>query len=59
MGAGVLLGARVEKLDEENPMEQLMEGKIVLHIYMTPTTPAQEIDFTLEYDPEYVNSILG
>jgi hypothetical protein len=35
-----------------------MAGIIKAHIYMTPPSPAQEIDFVLEYDAEYVASAL-
>ena len=58
VGAGYLLGARVEMLDEENPVSNIMQGIIKLHIYMTPPSPAQEIDFELEYDAEYVTTAL-
>ena len=59
VGRGYLLGARVEMLDAENPLTDLMAGKISLHVYMTPPSPAQEIDFTLEYDASYVESALS
>ena len=29
------------------------------HVYMTPPSPAQEIDFVLEYDVSYVRSALA
>lgn len=57
-GQGYLLGARVEMLDSENPIENLMAGIIKLHVYATPPSPAQEIDFVLEYDSSYVESAL-
>ncbi len=59
VGRGYLLGARVEMLDAENQLTDLMDGKITLHVYMTPPSPAQEIDFTLEYDASYVESALS
>ena len=58
VGTGYLLGARVEMLENENPLTSLMAGKIKLHVYMTPPSPAQEIDFVLEYDADYVTSAL-
>lgn len=58
VGAGYLLGARVEFPADENPTEDLLQGIIRLHIYMTPTAPAQEINFTLEYDASYVTKAL-
>ncbi len=59
VGSEYLLGARVEILDSENPMTDLMAGIVRIHIYMTPSSPAQEIDFILEYDADYVQSALA
>ena len=36
-----------------------MAGIVKLHVFMTPPAPAQEIDFTLEYDASYVESALS
>lgn len=58
VGQGYLLGARVEMLESENPVTNLMAGIIKLHVYMTPPSPAQEIDFVLEYDADYVSAAL-
>lgn len=58
VGSGYLLGARVEMLEDENPLQNLMAGIIKFHIAMTPPSPAQEIDFVLEYDASYVTSAL-
>lgn len=58
VGRQYLLGARVEMIEAENPLENLMAGIIKLHVYLTPPGPAQEIDFTLEYDASYVSSAL-
>lgn len=58
-GSGYLLGGRVEMLDSENPLENLMAGIIKFHVYMTPPSPAQEIDFVLEYDASYVRAALS
>ena len=54
-----LLGARCEMKEEENPRADLMAGIVRVHIYMTPPSPAQEVDFLLEYDADYVSSVLG
>ena len=59
VGSEYLLGARVEILDSENPMTDLMAGIVRIHIYLTPPSPAQEIDFVLEYDTDYVQSALA
>lgn len=57
-GSGYLLGGRVEMLEDENPTANLMQGIIKLHVFVTPPSPAQEIDFVLEYDPKYVTEAL-
>ena len=56
VGSGYLLGGRVEFLEEENPTPNLMQGIVKLHIFLTPPSPAQEIDFVLEYDASYVQA---
>lgn len=59
VGSGYILGGRVEMLESENSVAALASGLITLHIYMTPPSPAQEIDFTLEYDASYVEEALS
>lgn len=54
-----ILGGRIEFLDSENSDADLMAGKLTFHIYMTPTSPTQEINFVLEYDVNYVTSALA
>lgn len=54
-----LLGARVELKGSENPLTNLLSGIISFHIYITPPVPAQEIEFTLEFDVEYLTSALN
>lgn len=58
VGQGYLLGARVEMVESENPLTNLLGGIIKLHVYITPPSPAQEIDFVMEYDASYVKSSL-
>ena len=53
-----LLGGRVEFNESENPDTSLMSGKAVFHIYLTPPSPAKEIEFVLEYDASYLISSL-
>lgn len=53
-GSGYILGGRCEMLESENPVTSLMAGIVKFHIYITPPSPAQEIDFTLEYDVSYL-----
>lgn len=58
VGSGYLLGARCEFSEAENPVSNLMAGIIKIHIYQTPPSPAQEIDFVVEYDASYVTQAL-
>lgn len=53
-----LLGGRVEFNESENTTVSLMSGKAVFHIFLTPPSPAKEIEFVLEYDTSYVTSAL-
>ena len=59
VGSGYLLGASAEFKDSENRLTNLMAGIIKVHIYITPPSPAQEIDFVLEYNADYVTSALS
>lgn len=59
VGTERLLGARAEMLESENNLLDLMAGILHIHIYITPPSPAQEIDFTLEYDVNYVMEALA
>lgn len=54
-----ILGGRVEFQESENPVTDLMDGIIRFHVYVTPPSPAREIDFIMEYDPEYLKSLFS
>ena len=54
-----ILGGRVEFLESENTTADLMDGKVTFHVFVTPPSPARELDFTLEYDPDYVETLFG
>lgn len=54
-----ILGGRVEFVDAENTVTDLMAGKMKFHVYITPPSPAQEMEFTLEYDADYLTAALG
>ncbi|MBQ7516020.1 MAG: phage tail sheath family protein [Schwartzia sp.] len=56
---GALLGGRVEFRSDENTTTDLMDGKIKFHVYMTPPSPAREIEFVQEYDPEYIQALFA
>lgn len=54
-----ILGGRVLFLEDENPSTDLADGIIRLHVYVTPPSPAREIDFIVEYDPQYLAALFG
>lgn len=54
---GKLLGGRVEFLPEENPKNDLVMGKFKWHIYLGIITPGETLEFILEYDGDYLNTL--
>lgn len=56
---GALLGGRVEFQESENPTQNLMDGKAKFHVYLTPPSPNEEMDFVLEYDASYLSSLFS
>lgn len=54
-----ILGGRVTFETKENPTTNLMDGKVRFHVYVTPPSAAREIVFTLEYDPDYLETLFA
>lgn len=54
-----ILGGRVEFPEDENNEDDLTAGKAKFHIYLTPSSPAQEFEFLLEYDASYLSGLMG
>jgi phage tail sheath protein FI len=54
---GALLGGRIEFQSAENPTTSLMNGTVKFHIYLTPPTPAENIEYVLEFDTTYLESL--
>jgi len=54
-----ILGGRVEFLENENPSTSIMDGKIKFHVFLTPPSPAREIEFALEYDVTYLQALFS
>lgn len=52
-----ILGGRMEFLDTENPATDLMDGIARFHVYVTPPSPNRQIDFVLEYDVNYLQTL--
>lgn len=57
--AGNILGGRVEFLASENPESDLMDGIVRFHVYVTPPSPARQIDFIVEYDASYLSGMMN
>lgn len=57
VSSGALLGGRIEFPPELNPATSLMSGKIVFRVFICPPVPAAEIEFQLEYDPQYLSTL--
>jgi phage tail sheath protein FI len=54
-----ILGGRVEFSRTENPLTDLIDGIVRFHVYVAPPVPAREIDFILEFDPSYFDTLFG
>lgn len=52
-----LLGARCEFRHDENPVIELLNGHYVFHVYIAVPTPAEWIDFRIEYWLPYVQDL--
>lgn len=59
MGEGKILGGRVEFNESENVTTDIMAGKARFHIYLTPPTPAKELEFIMEYDVSYLETLFA
>lgn len=56
---GAILGGRVAFVDEDNTEADIMDGRLNFRVYMTPPSPAREINFTLQYDRSYLSTVMG
>lgn len=54
-----ILGGRVEFRKDENSTTDLMDGIIRFHVFITPPSPAREIEFIQEYDPDYISTLFS
>jgi hypothetical protein len=52
-----LLGARIEFRQDENPTTELLNGHYVFHVYIAVPTPAEWLDFRIEYWLPYVQNL--
>ncbi len=56
---GKTAGVRIEYNATENPVSQVLDGKIKFHQYLAPYTPAEYIENTLEFDPSMLETALA
>jgi hypothetical protein len=52
-----LLGARIEFRQDENPTTELLNGHYTFHIYVAVPTPAEWLDFRIEYWIPFVEGL--
>lgn len=52
-----LLGARIEFRHDENPTTEILNGHYVFHIYIAVPTPAEWLDFRIEYWVPYIQNL--
>lgn len=54
-----ILGGRVEFREDENTETALMAGKAKFHVFLTPPSPMQKMDFVFEYDISYLTALFA
>ena len=52
-------GARIEFSEDENPVTDILNGKIQFHQYLAPYVPAEDILNILEFDPTMLSAALS
>jgi len=58
VAAGKLAGGNIEYDEEENSIENMLNGQVVFHINVAAFTPAEDILFILKFDPEMLKDSL-
>ncbi len=56
---GKCAGARITYNEDENPITQILDGKIQFKQYLAPYTPAEDILNILEFDPTLLEAALS
>lgn len=56
---GYCAQAHVQFSEKENPITQILSGKIIFHMYLAPYTPAEAIEFLLEFNPTAIQAELS
>lgn len=56
---GICARYEIEFNDDENTTADLLNGKLTFHQYITPYTPAEDIEDIIEFDPNALSAALG
>ena len=56
---GVCARYEITFIEDENPTTDLLNGKITFHQYITPFTPAEDIEDIIEFDPDALAAALN
>lgn len=59
IAAGALIDGKIEFRTDENSTTDLADGKVTWHVTLTPPSPAEELEFTLEYDPAALEGLFA
>lgn len=57
VSAGAILGGRIEYDPAENPEEDLMNGIVRFKLFVGLTPIAENIEFTLQFDTNYLKAL--
>lgn len=52
-----ILGGRIVFVEEENPLTDLIDGKMTFHLHIAPPPPAEHIMSVWEFDPNYLRTL--
>lgn len=58
-GSGYILGVSCSFEGADNPTLDIMDGKVRWHVRMAPPSAGRELEFILEYDPSYLNTLFA
>ena len=56
---GFILGGRIEFLQEDNSLIDLMDGILRFRVLIAPPPPWEMGEFILQYDPDYLMTLFG
>lgn len=59
VSAGALLRGVIEFLQVDNPINSLMQGKVVFHYLVTPPIPAEDIENNFEFDVSGLSTLFN